>query len=88
MIIGQGYSRISLPPAGPDGDIGEDPFLTEQPQAWTGRCRNRRLPLEAIATPNRVTAHPGEVLNEEFLKPLGMSAYALADGTDALRRNP
>ena len=32
----------------------------------------------AIATPNRVTAHPGEVLNEEFLKPLGMSANALA----------
>jgi antitoxin HigA-1 len=25
-----------------------------------------------------VTAHPGEVLNEEFLKPLGMSINALA----------
>ena len=33
---------------------------------------------KAIATPNRVTAHPGEVLNEEFLKPLGMSVDALA----------
>src|SRR5215467_2776941 len=32
----------------------------------------------AIGTPNRVTAHPGEVLNEEFLKPLGMSINALA----------
>jgi hypothetical protein len=32
----------------------------------------------AIATPNRVTAHPGEVLNEEFLRPLGMSVNALA----------
>lgn len=31
-----------------------------------------------IAPPNRVTAHPGEVLNEEFLKPLGMSVNALA----------
>jgi antitoxin HigA-1 len=31
-----------------------------------------------IATPSRVTAHPGEVLNEEFLKPLGMSVNALA----------
>jgi addiction module HigA family antidote len=31
-----------------------------------------------IATPNRVTTHPGEVLNEEFLKPLGMSVNALA----------
>jgi antitoxin HigA-1 len=27
---------------------------------------------------NRVTTHPGEVLAEEFLKPLGMSANALA----------
>src|SRR5436309_10992938 len=31
-----------------------------------------------IATPNRVTTHPGEVLDEEFLKPLGMSVNALA----------
>jgi antitoxin HigA-1 len=28
--------------------------------------------------PNRVTTHPGEVLSEEFLLPLGMSANALA----------
>jgi addiction module HigA family antidote len=33
---------------------------------------------KGIATPNRVTAHPGEVLSEEFLKPLGMSVNALA----------
>ncbi len=32
----------------------------------------------AITTPNRVTTHPGEVLSEEFLKPLGMSVNALA----------
>lgn len=32
----------------------------------------------AAAIPNRVTAHPGEVLSEEFLRPLGMSANALA----------
>jgi addiction module HigA family antidote len=31
-----------------------------------------------VATPNRVTTHPGEVLNEEFLKPLGMSVNAVA----------
>src|SRR6202521_2192119 len=30
------------------------------------------------ATPNRVTTHPGEVLGEEFLNPLGMSVNALA----------
>ena len=28
--------------------------------------------------PNRVSTHPGEVLSEEFLKPLGMSVNALA----------
>ena len=32
----------------------------------------------AVATPNRVTVHPGEVLSEEFLVPLGMSINALA----------
>ncbi len=32
----------------------------------------------AAVTPNRVTTHLGEVLNEEFLKPLGMSVNALA----------
>jgi addiction module HigA family antidote len=34
---------------------------------------------------NRITAHPGEVLAEEFLKPLGLSATALAQ---ALRVPP
>jgi addiction module HigA family antidote len=33
---------------------------------------------KAIVTPNRVTTHPGEVLNEEFLRPLCMSVNALA----------
>jgi antitoxin HigA-1 len=33
---------------------------------------------DGIATLRRVTTHPGEVLGEEFLKPLGMSAHALA----------
>ena len=36
------------------------------------------ITTKAIASPNRVTTHPGEVLSEEFLKPLGMSANALA----------
>jgi len=31
-----------------------------------------------VALPNRVTTHPGEMLSEEFLKPLGMSVNALA----------
>jgi addiction module HigA family antidote len=31
-----------------------------------------------VATPNRVTTHPGEILKEEFLAPLGLSVNALA----------
>jgi antitoxin HigA-1 len=38
----------------------------------------RRTAAEGVATPDRVTTHPGEVLGEEFLKPLGMSVNALA----------
>ena len=33
-----------------------------------------------VAAPNRVTTHPGEVLREEFLNPLGMSVNSLAMG--------
>jgi antitoxin HigA-1 len=36
------------------------------------------ITTKGVATPNRVTTHPGEVLSEEFLGPLGMSANALA----------
>jgi len=36
------------------------------------------ITTKGAATPNRVTTHPGEVLTEEFLKPLGMSVNALA----------
>ena len=36
------------------------------------------ITTRAIATPNRVTAHPGEILTEDFLKPLRMSINALA----------
>lgn len=38
----------------------------------------RRGPAKTVATPDRVTVHPGEVLTEEFLKPLGLSVNALA----------
>jgi len=31
-----------------------------------------------VPTPRRVTTHPGEVLSEEFLVPLGLSVNALA----------
>jgi len=36
------------------------------------------ITTKGIATPNRVTTHPGDVLNEEFLRPLGLSVNALA----------
>ena len=34
--------------------------------------------MSRSSTRNRVTTHPGEVLSEEFLAPLGMSVNALA----------
>jgi len=34
--------------------------------------------IKGVMTPDRVTTHPGEVLSEEFLKPLGISVNALA----------
>jgi antitoxin HigA-1 len=36
------------------------------------------ITTDRVATPARVTTHPGEVLGEEFLKPLGLSVNALA----------
>ena len=33
---------------------------------------------KGVGTPNRVTTHPGEILSEAFLVPLGMSVNALA----------
>ena len=34
--------------------------------------------IRGVPIPNRVTTHPGELLSEEFLRPLGMSVNALA----------
>jgi antitoxin HigA-1 len=34
--------------------------------------------IKRVSMPNRVTTHPGEVLSEEFLRPLGTSVNALA----------
>jgi len=39
---------------------------------------NSSTTIRGVVTPDRVTSHPGEILAEEFLTPLGMSAYALA----------
>ncbi len=40
--------------------------------------RKSRTATRHTTTGKRVTTHPGEVLSEEFLKPLGMSVNALA----------
>jgi antitoxin HigA-1 len=40
--------------------------------------RGRIRLMSRSSTRNRVTTHPGEVLSEEFLAPLGMSVNALA----------
>jgi addiction module HigA family antidote len=34
--------------------------------------------IRSASTPNRVTTHPGEMLAEEFLRPLDLSVNALA----------
>jgi antitoxin HigA-1 len=34
--------------------------------------------IRPVTSPRRVTTHPGEVIAEEFLEPLGLSANALA----------
>jgi len=39
---------------------------------------NSSTTTKGVATPHRVTTHPGEILAEEFLAPLGLSAHALA----------
>lgn len=36
------------------------------------------ITTKGAATPRRVTRHPGEVLAEEFLEPMGLSVNALA----------
>ena len=36
------------------------------------------ITTKGVSLPNRVTTHPGEMLEEEFLKPLGLSVNALA----------
>jgi antitoxin HigA-1 len=36
------------------------------------------ITTKGVSLPDRVTTHPGEMLSEEFLKPLGMSVNALA----------
>ena len=36
------------------------------------------ITTKKIVMPNRVATHPGEVLREEFLDPLGMSVNSLA----------
>jgi addiction module HigA family antidote len=36
------------------------------------------ITTSGVGTPARVTTHPGEILDEEFLKPLGLSVNALA----------
>jgi len=36
------------------------------------------ITTNGVSTPNRITTHPGEILCEEFLKPLNLSVNALA----------
>lgn len=42
----------------------------------------KTYPAPSLLDMKRATTHPGEMLSEEFLKPLGMSARALAKEID------
>lgn len=45
---------------------------------WSERARrgNHRLPLKTMS--KHINVHPGELLREEFLRPLGITSYRLA----------
>jgi addiction module HigA family antidote len=46
----------------------------------------RRVDFSDIATGRRLpTVHPGEILRDEFLKPMGISVYELANAIDVPR---
>lgn len=47
------------------------------PEPVRGKILARRVSGRRVL-PDRITAHPGEVLREEFLKPLGLSVNGLA----------
>src|SRR5450432_950395 len=54
-------------------------------QYWPPRRGNRRLPLRTSIVAKKLVIvtslpplHPGEVLREEFLKPMGLTPYAVA----------
>ena len=41
---------------------------------------NRQVDFSDVATGRRLpTVHPGEILRDEFLKPMGLSVYGLAN---------
>jgi antitoxin HigA-1 len=44
--------------------------------------KEKTYPAPSLLDMKRITTHPGEMLKEEFLKPLGMSARALAHEID------
>src|SRR5438874_1714439 len=50
------------------------------------RGRNHRLPLTNMARRKHAPVHPGEILLEEFLRPLGLSQYRLAKGVSVPAR--
>lgn len=45
---------------------------------WAARRRDRRLPLRELNMRKVRYPHPGEILLEEFLKPMGITQYRLA----------
>ncbi len=81
---GESAGAVSRAP-GRSGLIAREHQSTEKPRPRAERASARlavaaafQTGSVAVATPDRITTHPGEVLAEEFLKPLGLSVNALA----------
>jgi addiction module HigA family antidote len=68
--------------AGPPALIEVDQVPALDPQVQMVGCRAYGLPLDRSEEGNLRTkvppVHPGEILLEEFLKPMGLSQYRLA----------
>src|SRR5689334_7698202 len=60
------------------GSTTNGEFASCGPPTVRPRSRSWTITEEAPMTPKRITTHPGEIIAEEFLKPLSLSVNALA----------
>ena len=68
----------SAPRAPTRQEIPPSPDRQERPPGPPSGKRSAHSAKLRRTLPDRITAHPGEILREEFLKPLGLSVNGLA----------